>query len=84
MGTADERLAKQPGQIAEWAALNGCSGEPEETYRAGEHFCRTYDQCTSGATVTYCQVQGVGHTWPSVDGFSTNDHVWDLFAKSPL
>ncbi len=84
MGTADERIAKQPAQIAEWALLDGCSGELEESYRHGDHYCRTYADCAVGTSVTYCSVQDVGHTWPNVDGFSANDHVWELFARSSL
>jgi len=84
MGTADERVASQPGQIAEWLAFNGCSGEPEETYRQGAHVCHTYSACSAGTSVTYCTVQDVAHTWPNVDGFSTNELVWDLFSRSSL
>jgi polyhydroxybutyrate depolymerase len=86
MGTADERIVAQPGQIAEWAALDGCGGAPQESYRQGAHFCKTYAQCATAtaASVTYCQVEGVDHTWPNVEGFSTNDRIWELFARSSL
>lgn len=85
VGTADERIQAQPGQIAEWVGLNGCTdAAPHETYRQGPHFCATYSQCRAGASVTFCQVSGVPHTWANVDGFSATDRVWELFKSVRL
>jgi polyhydroxybutyrate depolymerase len=84
MGSADSRIAAQPGQIAEWRELNGCmNADAQETYREGEHACYSYEQCRAGASVTYCIVDGLGHAWPR-SGFVANDRVWDFFQKFTL
>jgi polyhydroxybutyrate depolymerase len=84
MGSADSRLEAQPGQIAEWRKLNGCTdAEPKETYRSGRHVCHSYQQCSAAIIVTYCVVDGLGHSWPS-SGFSANDRIWEFFERSTL
>jgi polyhydroxybutyrate depolymerase len=84
MGSADSRIAAQPGQIAEWRELNGCTdAEAAVTYRAGQHACYSYQQCTAGTSVTYCIVDALGHAWPR-SGFSANDRIWALFERSTL
>ena len=84
MGSADSRIDAQPGQIAEWRKFNGCTdAEPKETYRSGRHVCHSYQQCSAGTSVTYCVVDGLGHSWPS-SGFSANDRIWELFERSSL
>ncbi len=84
MGSADSRISAQPGQIAEWREFNGCmEAEAKETYREGRHVCSGYEQCTAGAGVTYCVVDGLGHAWPR-SGFSANDRIWEFFERFTL
>lgn len=96
-GTADTRhIEYQSGQIAEWVAFNRCTdAQPEETYRKGEHYCKTYSQCEEGTSVTYCVVQGGGHCWPGSypcglgdtsrpEELSANELMWELFERSTL
>jgi polyhydroxybutyrate depolymerase len=79
MGSADSRIEAQPGQIAEWVAFNGCKdAEAEMTYQEGRHVCYSYKQCTAGALVSYCIVDGLGHAWPR-NGFVANDRIWEFF-----
>ncbi len=78
----------------EWAARNGCTGDPVETYQNGEASCLTYATCAGGAEVTLCTVLGGGHTWPGgmpvpALGFtsramSATDMMWDFFERHPL
>jgi len=93
MGSADSRVAAQPGQIAEWIAFNGCTDAPKETYRKGEHVCSTYSQCKDGTSVTYCVVDGGEHCWPGSypcplgntsrpEEFSANELIWEVFERS--
>ena len=93
MGSADSRVAAQPGQIAEWVAFNGCTdASPMETHRQGEHVCSTYSRCKAGTSVTYCVVAGGGHCWPGnscpfgttsrAEELSANDLLWKLFERS--
>lgn len=96
MGSADSRIAAQPGQIAEWVALNGCTDTaPSEVYRNGEHYCVAYTQCEAETSVTYCVVDGGGHCWPgttpcplgsssSASELSANELMWELFERSSL
>lgn len=94
MGSADPRSAAQPGQIAEWVALNGCSdASPTESYRNGQHFCSTYSQCKDATSVTFCMVEDGDHCWPGSypcflgntsrpEELSANDLMWQLFERS--
>ncbi len=93
MGSADSRVAAQPGQVAEWVAFNGCTdAKPMESYRQGQHFCSTYSQCKEGTSVTYCIVDGGGHCWPGTscpygstsraEQLSANDLLWKVFERS--
>lgn len=96
MGSADTRIAAQPGQVKEWVAFDGCTDPaPKETYRSGAHFCMTYEQCKAGTSVTYCVVDGGGHCWPGTvpcplgqtsrtDELSANALMWKLFERSSL
>ncbi|MBN1652689.1 MAG: hypothetical protein JXA30_02820 [Deltaproteobacteria bacterium] len=96
MGTADSRIEVQPGQVAEWVRINGCTdAEPTETHRQGEHFCATYSQCEAETSVTYCVVENGGHCWPGSypcslgntsrpEELSANELMWELFERSSL
>ncbi|MDD9946061.1 MAG: prolyl oligopeptidase family serine peptidase [Myxococcales bacterium] len=96
MGTDDSRISAQPGQVAEWVSLNGCTdAEPAEVYRSGDHFCEAYTECEAGTSVTYCVVDGGGHCWPgstpcplgstsSASDLSANELMWELFERSSL
>lgn len=84
MGSADPRIEAQPGQIAEWVKFNGCTdAQPKVTYQEGRDVCSSYQQCTGGALVTYCSVDGLGHAWPR-SGFSANERVWEFFQQFTL
>lgn len=79
--------------FAGWAARNGCTGDPVESYARGDARCRTYSQCPDDATVTQCTIDGGGHTWPGglpvvVLGHTSTDLVatdamWELFEAHP-
>jgi polyhydroxybutyrate depolymerase len=96
MGSADSRIAAQPGQIAEWVAFNGCTdAAPTEVYRNGEHYCLAYTECEAETSVTYCVVDGGGHCWPgttpcvlgatsTASELSANELMWDVFERSSL
>lgn len=83
-----------PEAFAAWAARNGCSGAPVETYAKGDARCLTYTQCTDDAHVTQCTIDGGGHTWPggipipvfgkTSSDLSATDAMWEFFAAHPL
>lgn len=96
MGSADSRIAAQPGQVAEWTKFNGCTdAEPKRVYMRGMHYCAAYSQCKANTSVTYCVVDGGGHCWPgstpcplgSTSGaseLSANELMWEVFERSSL
>jgi polyhydroxybutyrate depolymerase len=81
-----------------WAALDGCTGAPKQSFVNGKAHCDTYDTCKDGAEVTLCTIDDEGHCWPgqalcpsplSADGkgstdISANDRMWELFQKFSL
>jgi polyhydroxybutyrate depolymerase len=82
-----------PDTFAGWAAHDGCTGQPTQTYDNVDSQCQTYTDCSAGAEVTLCTVQGGGHTWPGglpiPIGYTTpflnaTDAMWDFFQKHPL
>jgi polyhydroxybutyrate depolymerase len=103
-GTADDTvpfngipaagLPAIPDMINDWAARNGCQGAAVQTFLNGDSHCETFDNCTAGAEVTLCTVEGGGHTWPGglevpQLGFTTQDldatqHMWDFFEQHIL
>jgi polyhydroxybutyrate depolymerase len=103
-GTLDEALPYEGGDspfpdrpvtpvedwMAEWAATNGCSGEPAVASVAEDVDSLTWQGCA--APTTLYRVIGGGHTWPgglndpgfgySTDSVSASQLLWDLFAGS--
>jgi polyhydroxybutyrate depolymerase len=77
--------------VADWAARNGCTGAPEQTYQQGDATCVTHTGCTGGADVIRCTIDGGGHQWPGGEGFPGGGHLstdliatdamWDFFAS---
>ncbi len=77
-----------------WAMRDGCTGNPVVTFEHGDARCETFEQCTAGATVTQCTIEGGGHTWPgglpvpalgyTSNDISATDAMWTFFAAHPL
>ncbi len=61
-GDADRVVPVEDGReaYAFWAARGNCTGE-EKTLDGA---CVAATGCEDGARVVYCEVQGMGHTWP--------------------
>lgn len=82
-----------PGEVASWAAHNGCTGE-QIVERYTEHVqLRTYEDC-GGNDVVFYVIEGGGHTWPGAepgaggaghvtDEISANELIWAFFAAHP-
>ncbi len=58
-----------PESFAFWAASNGCTGSPTETYSNNNSSCKTYETCSAGVQTTLCTVDG-GHVL-----YANNDDV---------
>ncbi len=70
-----------------WRDNNGCSTTKTEVYRKGKSYCITYGECTSGAPVTSCVLDGKGQFLGGHINYINNDHVpvadiiWDFFSR---
>ncbi len=83
-----------PDTFSGWAARDGCTGMPVQTYDNLDSHCATYESCAGGEDVTLCTVDGGGHTWPgglpvpglgyTTPNLSATDAMWDFFTKHPL
>jgi polyhydroxybutyrate depolymerase len=94
-GTDDALVpyAAAAGSYSAWGELNGCSGEPEQTFANGDSSCVTYPECADGATTTFCTVDGGGHTWPggiaipglghTTTDLDATDAMWEFFVAHP-
>lgn len=79
--------------VAAWAQRNGCKAAPAQTFAAGDTTCKTFGQCTAGADVTLCTVDGGGHQWPggfaipglgkTTTDINATDAMWSFFEKHP-
>lgn len=79
-----------------WIQINGCSEESERIYQKGDSTCWSYEKCANQGDVTFCMVEGGGHTWPGGEPFrpgvlgyttgdlSANEVMWEFFADHPL
>ncbi len=88
-GTADPVVpywtAKASNEF--WADNNQCSTSTPY-YHQGGATCYAYDGCAQDATVAFCEVRGMGHTWPNddegVDWIDATDMFWDFFVAHPM
>jgi polyhydroxybutyrate depolymerase len=93
-GDATMGIPSVADTIAGWAARDGCTGEPLETFRKGDAHCTTHGACAEGAEVTLCTIDNGGHTWPggtpivALGNTSTNlsatDAMWTFFLAHPM
>jgi len=79
-----------------WLQINGCAAESELIYKKGDSTCWSYENCADRGDVTFCMVEGGGHTWPggepfrpgvlgyTTDDLSANETMWEFFADHPL
>jgi polyhydroxybutyrate depolymerase len=89
----DRKFPSVPATRDGWAKRDGCTDAPRTTFENGDVKCTTQDQCTSGAEVTLCTVDGGGHTWPgaipvgvskTTQSIRATDAMWEFFQKHPM
>ena len=82
-----------PDGVAQWAAHNGCLGDPF-TEQLTEHVDRLTSTDCSGADVVFYVIDGGGHTWPGAKDdaggagpttheISASELIWQFFAAHP-
>ena len=99
-GTEDPlvRYTGAETSTAIWAERNGCDPEPVVIEREGD-FCERWEDCSKGATVEFCTINGMEHCWPSdtldivLPGFcrtgglgpiDATDDMYAFFADHPM
>ena len=70
-----------------WASHNRC-GDSEVVYQKGGALCTAYQDCAEDATVEFCEVSGMGHTWPNDEGafdwIDATDLFWEFFTQHAM
>jgi len=84
--------------IDRWLEINHCSPKARThvSYDKGDSTCRDYDCASESGSVTFCSIQGGGHTWPGSEPFrpdrlgkttqdlSANQEMWEFFEHHPM
>jgi polyhydroxybutyrate depolymerase len=52
--------------VRQWIELDACESVPTETFKNGAASCLSYSNPSTGARVTFCTIQGMGHQYPGV------------------
>jgi polyhydroxybutyrate depolymerase len=68
--------------LATWAKLDGCSGE-QNVKKNGVLTHIIYAGCEPGISVELYVIDGVGHSWPSLDIAPVSQIIWEFFAAHP-
>lgn len=64
----------------QWAALNGCEGDPQPA----DELCETFTSCAGGVEVKACAVDAGHVLYSNSQGFSVPDVVWRTFERQRL
>jgi polyhydroxybutyrate depolymerase len=79
-----------------WVESNACASVPETSYQNGRAACDTYRACAGGVEVSFCTLEGGGHTWPGgaqylpadkigpVSRDLSNTQIWEFFNRFSL
>ena len=73
-----------PESFAYWGQVNGCSGDPVETYSKGNSHCDTYQSCSGGVEVTLCTVNGGHVLYTNLDQVPIAELSWQFLKKHTL
>jgi polyhydroxybutyrate depolymerase len=73
-----------PESFAYWGQVNGCTGNPVETYTKGNSHCDTYQSCGAGVEVTLCTVNGGHILYTNYDQVPIAALSWQFLKKHTL
>lgn len=62
--------------IQRWINIDKCADKPQITYQKGEVACETYS-CQLSSKITFCTIEGGGHTYPGGATFQQLIPKWD-------
>lgn len=83
-----ENYQSIPDAARGWAALNGCSLQPQVVYKSGSILVEGWSDCQQHVEVILLTVGGGRHVWPLVGsepqdtlspGVDANDLIWQFF-----
>jgi polyhydroxybutyrate depolymerase len=77
-------IASASDSFEQWAELDGCSGDPVETYSKGDSHCDTYENCQQGAEVTLCTIKGPHLLYSNSDDVPIAELAWAFFEAHPM
>jgi polyhydroxybutyrate depolymerase len=77
-------VAAAPDSSAYWGSVNGCSGDPIQTFEQNGSVCETYDSCGATVAVTLCTINGSHTLYANPDGVPIAQLAWDFFLAHPL
>lgn len=63
-----------------WAGVNGCTGQPVETFKNGNARSMTYQSCEGGTQVTLCTVTGGSHVLYGNGSVDIADAAWEFMS----
>ena len=72
--------------LADWAQLDGCSGNPQVDMQTQDLVTHTaYADCRAGSAVELYTIKNGGHNWPSPYAFPalSSPGIWDFFKAHP-
>lgn len=86
-----------PYQVVDaWKKINNCSDKQISGYENGNAKCTVFNDCSTGAEVELCMVEGMGHIYPSGSQYLPSslvgsvsydisfDQIWEFFKKHPM
>ena len=90
-GTNDIVVAYEPSVFftgaednwSTWAELNGCTSDPVETWRSGDSYARSYEDCEGGSEVSLVTITGGGHLlYPGAEtDVDTTRLAWEFMSR---
>jgi polyhydroxybutyrate depolymerase len=69
-GDTQNDFAPAAESTREWAKRMGCAETTTDTALGDDVQCRSFDGCPGAAEVTFCTVDGGGHTWPGAQEYA--------------
>jgi poly(3-hydroxybutyrate) depolymerase len=77
-------IASAEESFERWADLDGCSGDPVQTFSVGNSSCATYQSCEQGAEVRLCTIDGPHLLYSNDDYVPIAELAWEFFQAHPM
>ncbi|MEQ9318820.1 MAG: PHB depolymerase family esterase [Polyangiaceae bacterium] len=73
-----------PESFAYWGAVDGCTGDPVETFTKGDSRCDTYQTCDQGVEVSLCTLDGGHLLYQNAEDVPIAELAWAFFTQHSL